>query len=57
MSESNARFFGIEHQTAMVIATAVAHIGMGRAKRAADVPDVVVNWRGERVARPSGSAL
>lgn len=38
MSDANARFFGIEHQTAMVIATAVAHIGMGRAKRAPSGP-------------------
>lgn len=38
MGDSNARFFGIEHQTAMVIATAVAHIWMSRARRAPSGP-------------------
>ena len=38
MKDPNARFFGIEHQTAMLIATAVAHVGMDRAKRAASGP-------------------
>lgn len=35
MSDPGARFFGIEHQVAMFTATAVAHIGIDRAKRAA----------------------
>ena len=35
MSDQGARFFGIEHQVAMFIATAVAHIGTDRAKQMA----------------------
>ena len=35
MREQGARFFGVEHQAAMLMATAVAHIGWVRAKRAA----------------------
>jgi len=31
-----ARFFGIEHQTAMVLAMAAVHVGWARAARAAD---------------------
>jgi hypothetical protein len=38
MKDPNARFFGIEHQTAMLLATAVAHVGMDRAKRTAEGP-------------------
>ncbi len=38
MTDQNARFFGIEHQTAMLIATAVAHMGMHRARGAASGP-------------------
>ena len=34
MRDAGARFFGIEHQVAMLIATVVAHAGMDRAKRA-----------------------
>ena len=38
MKDPGSRFFGIEHQVAMFIATAVAHIGMDRSKRAASGP-------------------
>jgi hypothetical protein len=38
MSDPGARFFGIEHQVAMLIATAVAHVGMDRGRRAASGP-------------------
>ena len=31
-----ARFFGVEHETAMVLATAAVHVGWTRAARAAD---------------------
>ena len=31
-----ARFFGVEHETAMVLAMAAVHVGWGRAARAAD---------------------
>jgi hypothetical protein len=34
MTDPGARFFGIEHQVAMLIATAVAHAGMDRSRRA-----------------------
>ena len=38
MKDQGARFFGVEHQTAMLMATAVAHIGWVRAKRAPSGP-------------------
>src|SRR5262245_4561717 len=33
MKDQGSRFFGIEHQTAMLVATMVAHAGNDRAKR------------------------
>ena len=36
MKDRGARFFGAEHQTAMLLAFVVAHLGRLRARRAAD---------------------
>jgi hypothetical protein len=36
MKSAVLRFFGVEHLTAMLIALTVAHVGMARARRAAD---------------------
>ena len=36
MQSPVARFFGIEHQTAMLLATIAAHVGHARAKHAAE---------------------
>jgi hypothetical protein len=38
MRDPGARFFGIEHQIAMLIATTVAHAGMDRSRRAGSLP-------------------
>ena len=38
MSDQGSRFFGIEHQTAMFVAVAAAHIGRDRAKRLSSGP-------------------
>jgi hypothetical protein len=36
MRDAGTRFFGVEHQTAMLLATAVAHLGRVRARRAVE---------------------
>jgi len=38
MTDQGARFFGIEHQTAMLAAMAIAHTGWSRAKRTPSGP-------------------
>ena len=38
MKDQGARFFGIEHQTAMLVASVVSHAGATRAKKAVSGP-------------------
>lgn len=38
MTDQGSRFFGIEHETAMVVAVAAAHIGRDRARQAVPGP-------------------
>ena len=38
MKDQGSRFFGIEHQTAMLVASAVAHVGLERSKRGTSGP-------------------
>lgn len=38
MKDPTLRFFVVEHPSQMIVATALAHVGFARAKRAADAP-------------------